>query len=34
MKSKVVTDYRIREFAMTDKSTEFERIAVKFLLRN
>ena len=34
VKAKFVTDYKIREFAMTDKSTEFERIAAKFLVRN
>ena len=34
VKSNIVSEYRIREFAMTDKTTDFDRLAVKFLLRN
>ena len=33
VKSKLVESYRIREFNMTDKQSEFERIAQKFLQR-
>ena len=33
VKADLVESFKIREFAMTDKQTEFERIAAKFLLR-
>ena len=33
VKNKLVDSYRIREFDMTDKQTDFERIAQKFLQR-
>ena len=33
VKNKLVESYRIREFDMTDKQTDFERIAQKFLQR-
>ena len=34
VKSNLVKDYSIREFSMTDKQTDFDRIAQKFLLRS
>ena len=34
VKAELVDSYRIREFAMTDQQTEFDRIASKFLVRS
>ena len=34
VKAELVESYKIREFALTDKQTEFDRIAAKFLLRS
>ena len=34
IKTNLVSSYRIREFDMTDKETDFDRIASRFLIRS
>ena len=34
VKNNIVEDYKIKEFAMTDKFKDFERISDDFLVRN
>ena len=34
VKTNLVEKYRIREFSLTDKQSDFDRIAAKFLVRS
>ena len=34
VKNKLVEDFKIKEFAMTDSTKDFEKISLDFLVRN